>query len=62
MASLSSLKHVEKAIDIKAVLVDLSGTVHVGGNVIPGAIEACRKLQQSGLYVKFVTNTSKISR
>ena len=45
----------------KAVLVDLSGTLHVGDQVIPGAIEACRRLQESQVTVRFLTNTSKTS-
>jgi HAD superfamily hydrolase (TIGR01458 family) len=45
----------------KAVLVDLSGTIHIGKEAIPGAIQACRRLLSSGLKVLFLTNTSKIS-
>ncbi|KAL3780209.1 hypothetical protein HJC23_007533 [Cyclotella cryptica] len=45
----------------KAALIDLSGTVHVGKDAVPGAIQACRKLFSSGLKVMFLTNTSKIS-
>lgn len=46
---------------IKAVLIDLSGTVHVGDRLIPGAIEACMKLRAKGFKILFLTNTSKIS-
>ncbi|KAL7504675.1 hypothetical protein ACHAXN_002245 [Cyclotella atomus] len=45
----------------KAILVDLSGTIHIGKEAIPGAIQACRKLFSSGLKVLFLTNTSKVS-
>jgi HAD superfamily hydrolase (TIGR01458 family) len=45
----------------EAVLVDLSGTIHIGKDAIPGAIQACRSLISSGLKVMFLTNTSKIS-
>ncbi len=45
----------------KAALIDLSGTLHIGKNAIPGAIDACRKLHQNNLKVLFLTNTSKIS-
>lgn len=45
----------------KAALIDLSGTIHIGEEVIPGAIEACRRLFASELKVLFLTNTSKIS-
>ncbi|CAK8692123.1 haloacid dehalogenase-like hydrolase domain-containing protein 2 [Clavelina lepadiformis] len=43
----------------KAVLVDLSGTLHIEDQVIPGCHEALSKLRKSGLKVKFVTNTTK---
>jgi HAD superfamily hydrolase (TIGR01458 family) len=43
---------------IKAVLVDLSGTVHIGDQLIPGAKEAVERLRDAGKRVKFLTNTS----
>uniref|UniRef100_A0A7S2UNR0 Haloacid dehalogenase-like hydrolase domain-containing protein 2 n=1 Tax=Attheya septentrionalis TaxID=420275 RepID=A0A7S2UNR0_9STRA len=47
---------------IKAVLVDLSGTIHVGNHEIPGAIDACVRLQKEpGIQVLFLTNTTKLS-
>lgn len=46
---------------IRAALVDLSGTMHVSTTPIPGAIEACRRLQNLKVRVKFLTNTSKTS-
>ena len=50
---------------IKAALIDISGTLHVGQNAIPGAIAACQRLiqhqQQGNLKVSFLTNTSKMS-
>lgn len=48
-------------IRIRAALVDLSGTIHVSTTPIPGAIEACRRLQDMEIPVKFLTNTSKTS-
>ena len=45
----------------KAALVDLSGTIHIGPEAIPGAIQAIQKLFSSKLQVLFLTNTSKIS-
>lgn len=45
---------------IRAVLLDLSGTLHIGDTPIPGAVEAVQKLQ-SHLPVRFLTNTSKSS-
>ena len=47
---------------IKAVLLDLSGNVHVGSQIIPGALEAVQKLVDHNIAVKFVTNTTKKSR
>ena len=46
---------------IRAALVDLSGTLHVGDRPIPGAIEACRRLLGLGIPVRFLTNTSTVS-
>ena len=37
---------------IRGVLIDLSGTVHVGDKAIPGAVEALARLRQSGIPVK----------
>lgn len=48
---------------LRAALIDISGTLHVGKDPIPGAIEACRKLRSYGdkLKVIYLTNTSKMS-
>jgi HAD superfamily hydrolase (TIGR01458 family) len=48
---------------IKAVLIDISGTIYVGSKAIPGAIDACRKLfkYKNQLKVLFLTNTSMVS-
>ena len=51
---------------IRAALIDVSGTLHVGRNAVPGAISACRRLLQrqrefGGPRVLFLTNTSQIS-
>jgi len=37
---------------IRGVLIDLSGTVHVGEKAIPGAVEALARLRQSGIPVR----------
>lgn len=47
---------------IKGVLIDLSGTVHVGKKALPGALEAIRRLQRKGMPFRFVTNTSRETR
>ena len=46
---------------VKGVLVDLSGTVHVGNQPVPGAVEAVSRLLDSDLAVRFVTNTSRMT-
>ncbi|CAL1539199.1 unnamed protein product [Lymnaea stagnalis] len=48
---------------IRAVLIDLSGTLHVEDDATPGALEALTKLQsRNNLHIKFVTNTTKESK
>jgi HAD superfamily hydrolase (TIGR01458 family) len=46
----------------KGVLLDLSGTIHVGHEPLPGAIAAVRRLESAGVPVRFVTNTSRRTR
>ncbi|CAD6231965.1 GSCOCG00001675001-RA-CDS [Cotesia congregata] len=47
---------------IKAVFIDLSGTIHIDNTIIPGAIEALKKLRSTNAKIKFVTNTTKESK
>ena len=47
---------------IRGVLLDLSGTLHVGRTPIPGAVSAVRRLEGAGLALRFVTNTSRKTR
>jgi HAD superfamily hydrolase (TIGR01458 family) len=46
----------------RGVLLDLSGTVHVGDKPVPGAVAAVQRLERSGVPVRFVTNTSRRTR
>lgn len=46
---------------IKAVLIDLSGTLHIESTALPGAIQALQKLRASGIPFRFCSNTSKES-
>lgn len=48
---------------IKGVLIDISGTIYVGDEAIPGAISACRELfkYKDQIKVLFLTNTSMVS-
>ncbi|ESO07325.1 hypothetical protein HELRODRAFT_134995, partial [Helobdella robusta] len=43
-------------------LIDLSGTLHIEDQVVPGSLQALEKLRGAGLKVKFVTNTTKESK
>uniref|UniRef100_A0A7S3P8U2 Haloacid dehalogenase-like hydrolase domain-containing protein 2 n=1 Tax=Amphora coffeiformis TaxID=265554 RepID=A0A7S3P8U2_9STRA len=43
---------------IRGVLIDLSGTLHVGDTLIPGAVQALDRLRQSNYRIRFLTNTS----
>ena len=45
---------------IRALLIDLSGTIHVENEVIPGAVEAVKRLRDAKVPIKFVTNTTKV--
>lgn len=44
---------------IKGVLLDLSGVLYTGDEVIPGAIEAVGKLRKQQMPVRFITNTTR---
>lgn len=46
---------------ITALLIDLSGTIHVGSQPTPGAVEAIAKLRDHGVPFRFCSNTSKES-
>jgi HAD superfamily hydrolase (TIGR01458 family) len=49
---------------LKCVLIDLSGTLHIENEIIPGSIEALNKLRanENNFKIKFVTNTTKESK
>ncbi|KAF2362925.1 HAD-superfamily hydrolase LHPP/HDHD2 [Trinorchestia longiramus] len=44
-----------------AVLIDLSGTLHIGNTSTPSAVAALQRLRNSSLKLLFVTNTTKES-
>ena len=46
----------------KALLIDLSGTIHIDDTGIPGAIHAIQRLKDAKFPHLFVTNTSKESQ
>ncbi|WP_421726543.1 TIGR01458 family HAD-type hydrolase [Bauldia sp.] len=47
---------------IRGVLLDLAGVLYLGNAVLPGAVEAIRRLRDSGLPVRFVTNTTRTAK
>lgn len=47
---------------IKGVLLDLAGVVYDGEEVLPGAAEAVARLRDSGLPIRFVSNTTRSNR
>lgn len=44
---------------IRALLVDLSGTLHIGKEPTPGALEAFKKLQKANIPFRLASNTTK---
>ncbi|EPQ59855.1 hypothetical protein GLOTRDRAFT_56121 [Gloeophyllum trabeum ATCC 11539] len=46
---------------IVALLIDLSGTLHIGSDPVPRAVSAVQKLRQLNIPFRFCTNTSKES-
>lgn len=47
---------------LRALLVDLSGTLHIGSQPTRSAAEAIERLREAGILLRFVSNTSKESR
>src|SRR5215203_5764428 len=47
---------------IRGVLLDLDGTLYVGGEAVAGAREAVGSLKASGLAVRYITNTTRKPR
>lgn len=47
---------------LRAVLIDLNGTLHVGDQVIGESIAALNRLRASNFAIRFVSNTSKESK
>ena len=48
--------------DIRGLLLDLDGTLYVGGEPVEGAREAVGSLEASGFAVRYVTNTTRKPR
>ena len=47
---------------VEGLLLDLDGTLHVGGEPVEGAREAVARLAASGLALRYVTNTTRKPR
>ncbi len=47
---------------IKGVLLDLSGVLYVGSQLLPGALDAMQHLGRNNLPVRFITNTTRSTR
>ncbi len=47
---------------IKAIFFDLSGVLYSGQSAIDGAVQAIERIQASSLQLRFVTNTSRLTR
>ncbi|MGH3048882.1 MAG: TIGR01458 family HAD-type hydrolase, partial [Gaiellaceae bacterium] len=45
-----------------AILLDVDGVLHVSGDPIPGAVDAVRRLRSAGHRIRFVTNSTTMSR
>ena len=47
---------------LAGLLIDLDGTLYVGGEPVAGAREAVASLKDSGLAIRYVTNTTREPR
>jgi HAD superfamily hydrolase (TIGR01458 family) len=45
-----------------AILLDVDGVLHVSGEPIPGAVDAVKRLRDAGHRIRFVTNSTIMSR
>jgi len=47
---------------VRGVLLDLSGVIYVGKQIVPGALEALERLHGAGVPVRYITNTTRSTR
>ena len=45
----------------KGALLDLGGVVYIGDKLLPGAAEALGRLRDTGIAIRFLTNTTRQS-
>ena len=55
-------RHYDASMTIKGLMLDLDGTLYVGGEPVDGAREAVGALEASGLALRYVTNTTRMPR
>jgi HAD superfamily hydrolase (TIGR01458 family) len=48
--------------DVRGVMLDLDGTLYVGGEPVAGAREALEVLRASGFALRYITNTTRMPR
>jgi HAD superfamily hydrolase (TIGR01458 family) len=48
--------------NVEGLLVDLDGTLYIGDQPIPGAVEAMRRIDDGGIPFRYVTNTTRKPR
>ena len=46
---------------VRAVFLDLDGTIYLGGNLIPGALEFLARCEEQGVQRYFLSNNSSRS-
>ncbi|KAJ2158124.1 hypothetical protein GGF46_003996 [Coemansia sp. RSA 552] len=46
---------------LKGIMLDISGTLHVNYTPTPGAVSALAQLRSTGVKVRFVTNSTKLT-
>jgi len=49
-------------INAQLILFDLDGTLYVGNQAIPGAVDALNRLREQGFQLRFLTNTTTKSQ
>ena len=47
---------------IRGVLLDLAGVIYEGEKALPGALDAIDRLRHAGLSLRFVTNTTRMTK
>jgi HAD superfamily hydrolase (TIGR01458 family) len=57
-----ALRHYDSGMSIRGILLDLDGTLYVGGAAVAGAREAVGSLKALGLAIRYVTNTTRKPR